>query len=76
MTIHEGELMGDNIFKEAKQLLDKKDNGAELTEDELELINIAIIPMNLHGCPLPEDIPIGEGLEVLAKMMDGEKERS
>lgn len=68
--------MGDNIFREAKQLLDKKDNGAELTEEELGLIHTALIPLNLHGCPLPEDIPIGEGLEALAKMMDGEKERS
>ncbi|GAI63941.1 unnamed protein product, partial [marine sediment metagenome] len=58
--------MANNIFRQAAELLKAKDNGAELTEEELELINIAIIPMTIHGCPLPEDIPIGEGLEELA----------
>lgn len=62
--------MGDNLFRQAAELLKAKDNGAELTEEELGLIHTALIPLNLHGCPLPEDIPIGEGLEELAKMVE------
>jgi len=55
-----------NLFRQAKELLDKKDAGAELTEEELQLINTAIIPLMI----IPEDITIGEGLERLAKMME------
>jgi len=29
-----------NIFRQAKELLDKKDAGGELTEEELKLINM------------------------------------
>ena len=62
-----------NLFREAKQLLDKRDNGSELTEEEAELVATAIIPLMI----LPEynDTPISQGLLELAKMMDGEKAR-
>jgi len=57
-----------NLFLEAKQLLKKKDSGSELTEEELELINTATIPLML----LPEynNIPINQGLEKLAKILE------
>lgn len=60
--------MAENIFREAKQLLDKKDNGAELTKEELKLINTAIMPLMVKGRIFPEDITIGEGLEELASL--------
>jgi len=60
-----------NLFREAKQLLDKKDAGGELTDDELRLIHTAIIPLNLNtGGFFPEDITLGEGLEELAKIVE------
>ena len=60
-----------NIFRQAKQLLDKKDSGAELTEEEFQLINTAIIPLMVKtNGPFPDDITIGEGLEELAKMTE------
>jgi len=59
-----------NLFGQAKQLLDKKDNGAELTKEELRLVNTAIIPLMVKTYGVfPEDITIGEGLEELAKMV-------
>jgi len=58
-----------NIFTQAKQLLDKKDSGAELTEEELRLINTAVLPLMVENNGLfPDDITIREGLEELAKM--------
>lgn len=65
-----------NIFRQAKQLLDKKDGGAELTEEELQLIGTATIPLMVRGCPFPEDITIGECLEELAKMVEEVKHES
>lgn len=60
-----------NIFRQARQLLDKKDNGAELTEEELQLINAALIPLMGKADGLfPEDSTIGEGLEELAKIVE------
>jgi len=59
-----------NIFREAKQLLDKKDAGGELTEEELQLIATAEIPLLVRGCPLPEDMPVRECLEQLAKFIE------
>lgn len=38
-----------NLFRQAKDLLNIKDAGGELTEDELQLINTAIIPLNING---------------------------
>lgn len=64
-----------NLFREAKQLLDKKDAGNQITWDEFQLINTAKIPMDIRGCPFPEDIPLSQGLEELAKMVGGEKVR-
>jgi len=59
-----------NLFKQAKQLLDKKDSGAELTEEELRLVNTAIIPLMVKADGLfSEDITIAEGLEELAKII-------
>lgn len=64
--------MAENLFRQAKQLLDKKDNGAELTEEERELLNTALIPLTLRDCPLPDDISIGEALDELARIVDEE----
>ena len=59
-----------NIFREAKQLLDTKP-GSEMTDEERQLINAAIIPlMQLRQY---SDIPIGQGLEELADIIDGKK---
>ena len=64
-----------NIYRQAAQLLEKKDRGAELTEEELALINTAIIPLmvNTDGI-FPDDITIAEGLDELAKMIEEETE--
>ena len=63
-------MANNNIFREARRLLDKKDKGAELTEEEMHLLSAAQIPMNVRDSPIPQDIPIHEGLEELAKMVD------
>ena len=59
-----------NIFREAKQLLDTKE-GSEMTEEELRLVNRAIMPliMKTNGI-FQEDSTIAEGLEELAKIVD------
>lgn len=64
-----------NLFRQAAELLDKKDSGAQLTEEELELINRAIIPLmvNTDGI-FPEDITIAEGLDEIARMIEEETE--
>ncbi len=68
--------MAENIFRQAKQLLDKKDSGNELTEEELRLINTAIIPLMVKTNGFfPEDMTIGEGLAELAKIVEEETER-
>jgi len=60
-----------NIFREAKDLLEKKDAGGELSEEELQLIGTAIIPLMVKTDGVfPEDITIGEGLEELAKIFE------
>ena len=64
-----------NIFREAKQLLDKKDSGSELTEEELQLIGTAEIPLMVPDCPLPEDMPVGECLEELANIVEESRGR-
>ena len=63
-----------NLFREAKALLDKKDSGAQLSEEELELINTAVIPLmvNTDGI-FPDDITIAEGLKELARMIGDEE---
>ena len=60
-----------NIFRQAKDLLDKKDAGSKLTKKELRLINRAIIPLMVKtNGVFPEDITIGEGLDELAKILE------
>ena len=66
----EGETMT-NIFREAKDLLDKKDAGGELTEEELQLIATAEIPFLVCRCPSLRDMPVAECLEVLAQIVEG-----
>ena len=58
------------MFRQAKQLLDKKDAGWELTEEELKLVNTAMMPL-LGGFIISEDLTISEGLEELATMLEG-----
>lgn len=60
-----------NLFRQAKILLDKKDAGAELTEQELRLIHTALIPFTVKTADFfPENITIAEGLEELASMVE------
>lgn len=65
--------MTDNIFRQAKELLDKRAAGNQITWDEFQLINTAKIPLNIHGCPFPEDMTVAECLEKLAKILEGEE---
>ena len=59
-----------NLFKQAAELLKAKDKGAELTEEELQLINRAIIPLMEADGIFPNDITIAEGLEELTKIVE------
>lgn len=61
-----------NIFREAKQLLDKKDAGGELTAEELLTDNAADIPLTL--LKMFNDINTPEGLEALAKIVEEKEE--
>ncbi|GAI72499.1 unnamed protein product [marine sediment metagenome] len=61
-----------NIFRQAKQLLDKRDAGGELSWEEFQLISTAELPLIMRGCPLPEDMPVAECLEKLAKSVEGD----
>lgn len=57
-----------SLFRQAAELLKAKDGGTQLTEEELKLINTAIIPLMIH----PTDgMTIGEGLEKLAQLVNG-----
>lgn len=58
-----------NIFREAKQLWEKKANGSQLTGEEEELIGAALIPLML--LPRYRDTPVDQGLEKLAVMVEG-----
>ncbi len=58
-----------NIFRQAKELLENKDPGTELTEEERHTISAAEIPMNVRGC-LPQDIAICELLEKMARQVE------
>ena len=62
-----------NIFRQARDLLDKKDAGSELTEEELQLLNTAIIPLMVANGIFPKDITLAEGLEELANMINGKE---
>lgn len=58
-----------NIFREAKELLQKKGNGNKLTEEEEKLLGTTLIPLNqLKGF---QGMSISEGLEELARIVDG-----
>ncbi|MBU1082467.1 MAG: hypothetical protein KKB59_18420 [Spirochaetes bacterium] len=57
-----------NIFREAKQLLDKKDSGIELTAEEQLTVNAADIPLTL--LKMFNDMTTDEGLGELAKMVE------
>jgi len=60
-----------NIFRQAKDLLDIKDAGGELTGEDLQLIGTAIIPLMVKtNGVFPEDITLAEGLEELAKIFE------
>jgi len=61
------------LFREAKELLDKKDAGGELTGEELQLIATAELPLMMRGCPLPEGMPVAECLEKLAQIVEGDE---
>lgn len=63
-----------NIFRQATELLKAKDKGEQLTEEELKLINTAIIPLMAADGFFPEDITIAEGLEELIKIVEQEPE--
>lgn len=59
-----------NLFRQALEVLDKKDRGAELTKEECKLLNAALIPLNIRGCPFPGDMAISKCLEELAKIIE------
>ena len=59
-----------NIFRQAKQLLDKKDAGGELSEEELKLIATAKIPFLIRNCPYLKAMPVGDCLETLAQIVE------
>ena len=59
-----------NIYRQAKELLDKKDAGGEISWSEFQLIKTAELPLILRGCPLPEDMPLGECLKELAQIVE------
>lgn len=61
-----------NIFRQAKDLLDIKDAGGELTEEELKLIATAEIPFLIRNCPYLKDMPVRECLETLAQIVEEE----
>jgi len=59
-----------NIFSEALMLLSTR-NGQGMSDEEAETVAVAMIPLML--LPQYSDIPIGEGLEDLAKMVEESK---
>jgi hypothetical protein len=59
-----------NIFHEALMLLSTR-NGQGMSDEERETVSTAIIPLML--LPQYSDIPIGEGLEDLDKMVEEAK---
>jgi len=59
-----------NIFRQAKQLLDKKNAGGELSWEELQLIATAEIPFLTRNCPYLKDMPVRDCLETLAEIVE------
>ena len=60
-----------NIFRQAKNLLDKKDAGGELSWEELRLIATAEIPFLVSRCPSLKNMPVPDCLETLAQIVEG-----
>lgn len=60
--------MAENLFRQAAELLRAKDAGAELTKEERELINTAIIPLMI--LPQYNDTSIAIGLGELAEILE------
>jgi len=59
--------MPNNIFMEAKQLLNTKPV-SEMTRDEISTVTAATIPLNI--LPQFNDLTTDQGLEVLSKLWD------
>jgi hypothetical protein len=55
-----------NIFGEAKQILDRKDAGKEVTWEEMQKVHEACLALDFFA-----DFPIKEGLEHLSRMVEG-----
>ena len=64
-----------NIFRDALEILNSK-KGSEMSEEELKLVTMAIIPLMLNTDDIPDDITIGEGLKELAAIVDQERIRN
>lgn len=62
--------MADNIFSQALEILDTNP-GDELTQEEQVLMSTATIPLLILA--RYNDIPIGEGLEELADILEEAK---
>ena len=60
-----------NLFRQAKNLLDKKDAGGELSWEEFQLIATAEIPFLVSKCPSLKDMKVRDCLEVLAEIVEG-----
>ncbi|GAI72074.1 unnamed protein product [marine sediment metagenome] len=56
-----------NLFRQALEILYKT---GERTKEEQELLDTALIPLNIRGCPFPGDMTVGECLEKLAKIVE------
>lgn len=56
-----------NLFRDALALIDSKSQ-FDMTEEEKATVGAAMIPLMV--LPRFKDIPIGEGLEALAKILD------
>jgi len=63
-----------NIFKQAKQLLDKTAAGAELNEEDRKVWGAAMALLNNPACPLPDDMAVGKCLEELVAISQAEGE--
>ena len=60
-------MSNNNIFREARQLLQDKPV-SEMNEEELHIVNAATIPLNI--LPSFNGMTIDEGLEELAKIVE------
>jgi len=62
-----------NIFREASELLKGK-KGSEMSDEELNLVSRAIFPLLILRAF--NDVPIGEGLEALARLLESNDEET